>query len=717
MPLVRRLNRRKLAVLIRVRQELHKRLDAVLPANHEGHALANLLDPSFSGRAAGGTGGRDVCDALSARAFTRYPLTHLAARPDQSLPDREDLLAAASRIAAGEWELFAQPLQLELSSLDWTRHPVTGSRSDDAHWTRVAYMGGIGGGDVKQIWELSRHAELVRLAQAYHLTRDEAHARLAIHLLDRWIAQNPPGRGVNWTSSLEVAFRAIAWCWIWALTSRSPAWNDAFLARFLGSLSHHARHIARFDSVHHSPNTHLTGEALGLLYVGLFFPELTRAAEWTELAQTILDEELDHQVLPDGMHFERATGYHRYTLEFYAHYLILADAFGLRVAAHLRERVRDLASASWLLRRPDDSWPIIGDEDSGDTLRLSSLPAQDQRPVLAVAAAISGSAMPNDHLAGGAAWWLLPDRDWNRLIELQRAPVEQPPIVGALPSAGYYVGRDDASASAWYCVVDAGPHGGSRTGHAHTDLGHVEIAHGSDALVVDPGCAVYTTDRVARDVARSEHVHACLVVDDEPLAVPATAFSWTRLAPTPSANWGQSNSLWWCELQYTRTLTSGSFTHRRQVVLARDAGVIVCDWLTGDVPSRCAIHWPLGAGVEDLEVDHASLSAGTHRVRWASSSAAAPAASLEPLTRSPGYGRSIAGRLLRVALDAKAPVSVVTTFTAATTPSAVSFVDRDRVRITLGGPTAGIDVTVGPGVAPALDAVASVRSRSEGVLR
>jgi hypothetical protein len=717
MPSVRRLSRRKIAVLIRVRQELHKRLDALLPAQRGDDPIVQLFDRSFLARLQGDQSGHAVCDALRERARTRYPLAHLTTRAADSLPDRDDILAAANRLTRGNWELFGQAITLRLDAHDWTRHPITGARADDAHWTRVAYMAGIGGGDVKQIWELSRHAELVRMAQAYHLTRDDQYARMAVDLLDRWVRQNPPGRGVHWTSSLEVAFRAIAWCWIWTLTSDSPAWNDTRLGRFLSSLCHHARHIARFDSVHHSPNTHLTGEALGLLYIGLFFPELARANEWSELARTILDEELDEQVLPDGMHFERSSGYHRYTLEFYAHYLMLAGAFGLPATEHLRRRVRDLAEATWLLRRPGGTWPVIGDEDSVNTLRLSSLGTQDQRPVLAVAAAISESRVPNEEVAFGAAWWLLEERDWNRLQDLRRQPSTTASGAGALTSAGYYVGRTRDSTSEWFCLVDAGPHGGDRTGHAHTDLGHVEIAHGTENLVADPGCAVYTTDRVARDLARSERVHACLVVEREPLAVPAGPFSWARLSPVPAVSWNDASDLWWCELHYTRALTNGSITHRRQVVLARDAGVVVCDWITGDARSGVALHWPLGAGVDDLALAGDALTIGQHRVRWAST-AGVPGATLEPLARSPGYGQVEPGRLLRIAVDTTAPATVATIFTAATTRSTIVFRERDRVLVTLGNETDSVEVTLAPGVAPSVtDVAATTRSRAEGVLR
>jgi hypothetical protein len=212
-------------------------------------------------------------------------------------------------------------------------------------------------------------------------------------------------------------------------------------------------------------------------------------------------------------------------------------------------------------------------------------------------------------------------------------------------------------------------------------------------------------------------VHACLVVDNEPLAVPASALSWTRLSPTPVAPRGQSDAVWWCELHYTRAFAIGSLTHRRQVILARDAGVVVCDWVTGDVRSGCALHWPLGADADELRLEGAALTAGRHRVRWATTNERLPMVTLEPLTRSPGYGRAHPGRLLRVGLEATRPQTIVTTFTTATTTSDVSFAEHDRVRVTLGNARASAELTIGPGIAPVLGAAAAVRARAEGVLR
>jgi hypothetical protein len=171
-------------------------------------------------------------------------------------------------------------------------------------------------------------------------------------------------------------------------------------------------------------------------------------------------------------------------------------------------------------------------------------------------------------------------------------------------------------------------------------------------------------------------------------------------------------------LHYARTVGRASFAHRRQVVVAGDAGVIVCDWLTGDLPGGMAAHWPLGARVDDLTLQDDTLGMGRHRVRWAASSRTALLRStLEPLTRSPGYGRVEAARLLRIAFDVTAPLTLATTFTSATTSASVEFVDANRVCVTLGDLPGSVEVVLAPGAAPTHKARAASPLRPEGVLR
>ncbi len=675
------------ATLVRLRQELTKRLDVVLDVRTDA-VRGRLADRLTTDAATWARDPSELRRMLAQRAAGRFPLVHLLDRDPDTLPDRKRLLELASSALQGDWSLFGQQVRVDATHA-WTVHPITGASTDSRHWHRVRYMRGIDGGDVKFLWELNRHALIVRLAQGYFLTKDDRFADRAVQLLEGWIEQNPPARGINWTSSLEVAFRAVAWCWIWALTRESRAWDGPVLTRFLSSLWHHARHIERYDSTHHSPNTHLTGEALALVYVGASFPEFRRSALWTRRGTAILSSELARQVLDDGMHFERSVGYHRYTAEFYLHLWLLCRTSAIPAPSGLEARLRAMLDASAAFQCPDGSWPVIGDEDSGSTLLLATSHAQDHGPLLATGAAYFGNRAWLEHVRESAlsgAWWLVDDAAWTTLsshMASASAPRANAIEATRLPAAGYYIAREHGVPDPWHCVVDAGPHGGDRTGHAHTDLGHVEISRGSTRIVSDPGCSGYTIDPERRDWYRSEQAHACLAIDDVPLAVPSGSFSWTRVAPTPTVDEGDSAGLWSCALVYERDGTVGRLTHRRQVVLVPRWGVLIADWLVPSGSERVTLQWPLA------EAPCASTAAGVSADRYLATWAHAPSATLEsatiePSVASPGYGREVSSQTLRLRYRCDAPTWLLTAF--AEPGSSMSTVDQGAagVRCSIG---------------------------------
>ena len=92
--------------------------------------------------------------------------------------------------------------------------------------------------------------------------------------------ENPPAIGVNWVSNLEVAFRSIAWLWALHFFEESTHLTPDIFLRVLKYLYLHGRHLETYLSTYVSPNTHLTGEALGLFYLGTLLPELKCAGRW-----------------------------------------------------------------------------------------------------------------------------------------------------------------------------------------------------------------------------------------------------------------------------------------------------------------------------------------------------------------------------------------------------------------------------------------------------
>ncbi|MFT8131079.1 heparinase II/III family protein, partial [Salmonella enterica] len=67
------------------------------------------------------------------------------------------------------------------------------------------------GVDIKVPWEMSRGLNLVRLGQAYRLTRDERYVQGVVAQAGDWIVQNPYLKGVNWSSAMEASIRSLNW--------------------------------------------------------------------------------------------------------------------------------------------------------------------------------------------------------------------------------------------------------------------------------------------------------------------------------------------------------------------------------------------------------------------------------------------------------------------------------------------------------------------------
>lgn len=651
-------SRRRLAVPIRVRQEVQKRWES-----------------RWAGRAP-----HDIeCGAPC------IPMPDHR-RPELDSGAREQLLAEARAVSNGEWRVFGEMVPLDGSPDSWRTHPLSGTSTPLEHWSKLPIDPDAIGGDVKQVWELNRHRGLLRLAQAWAIEHDPAWLAALGAYLDSWLVGNPAGFGINWTSSLEVAFRALAWTWVRGLTHQSPLWTPQRESAFASSLWLHGRHVYRYDSVHHSPNTHLTGEGLALAMLGRAWPHWEGAASWAERGDAILAEELEHQVLADGMHAELAPGYHRYTTEFYLLWLLARQRAGESIPAATHERVRTLVDALALLRRPDGRLPGIGDEDGGVTLPLGMGHPREPDPVILLGESVLGpgaAGLPSTVREGDLGWWLLDEV--TRPARSDTAGSSPPPRIASLPIAGYHILRD-ADPDGWWCLVDAGPQAMSLPGHSHCDLGHVEVVKGTIPIVTDPGSLLYAPDEDRRDADRSSRSHATLSVNNAPLATPTGPFRWGVLGPIPSTGVSTQEGGSIVRLGYAWSAPDGTrLRHERQVLMTDSGGLVVADWLGGANGRDVTLTWPLpwGAGQVLLETGAAAIP-GDITMHWFADGVAELDGRLELATFADTYRAPVAGTYLRVGGVAEQEVRLVTTIGSSGHAVQVSLL-RDSVRVSQPG--------------------------------
>ncbi|MFL6273777.1 MAG: alginate lyase family protein [Blastocatellia bacterium] len=596
---------------VRGRQELAKASERLLGTRElsESALRREIIAASRNGTATGSAArlleGRRA--ASHAAAFLpalqhRAAITELMA--ERFAAERAAIIERAERARHGRFDLLGlKDLSFGLP-IDWHLEPCAGKRTPLDHWSRIAYLDPELAGDKKITWELNRCAHFVAYGQAYWMTGDERFAQAFVEQATAWMDANPVGRGINWASSLELSFRAIAWLWALHLLIDSPALNAVFVTRLLKCLIAHGRHVEKYLSTYFSPNTHLTGEALGLFYLGSALPELRRADGWRATGLRILLEQLPIHIRPDGVYFEQTTYYHRYTVDFYLHLMTLAGAMNLALPVEVEAWLTKALDVLMWTTRPDGRASLIGDDDGGRLIQLSARPADDFRDTLATGAALMNRG-DWKQVAGKAAetLWLLGPEALTRFDEIPA----QPPAhdAQAFSESGYFVMRDGWTEAATYAVIDCGPHGEQSCGHAHADQLAFEFAAGGTTWLVDPGTFTYTGNAEMRDWFRSTTAHNTVTVDGEQQSVSAGPFAWAQIAePLAREFFEGRGSVYFEGAHNGYERLPDPVTHRRALlfVKATDAELpsylIVGDRFAAQAAHRYAAHYHFAAGCE-----------------------------------------------------------------------------------------------------------------------
>jgi len=585
------------------------------------------------------------------------------------------ITALADRACAGRLALLGLDDVVIGNPIDWHRDPVTGRCAPLVHWSRIDALDAPRLGDSKFIWEVNRHQWFLYLGQAYRLTGDDRYAVAWTDALQSWLAANPPQIGINWASSLELAYRLIAWCWSVQLFRRSPRLTDSLFAEILDSSARQARHIERYLSRHYSPNTHLTGEALGLLYVSLVFPDLRAAPRWRRLSQRILLQQLRRQVLPDGVYFEQSTCYQHYTVETYLHWLILAQRNAIAVPASVGDALQSMVDFLVALQRPDGSMPQIGDGDGGRLLPLVRRAPDDFRALFATAAALFRRS---DYLwaAGGSApevRWLLGPAGQSVLDAMVAAPPHRTSRL--FERGGYAVMRDHWGPDGQQLIFDVGPLGCPVSGgHGHADLLGIQCSVRGEAHLIDPGTYCYTLDPLWRDYFRGTAAHSTVTVDARAQAVPAGPFSWQRRPRARLHTWRSSEEFDLVDAEHSayRRLAD-PVVHRRRILFARGRYWLVIDDLSGREAHTVGLHFQFATASVSRE-PHGWVRSRGAKGALLVRTFAPHAHSLELATggtqpcrgwRSPDYGVLVGAATLTATVTARLPLRLVTLLVAA----------------------------------------------------
>jgi hypothetical protein len=451
-------------------------------------------------------------------------------------------------------------------------------------------------GDHKLTWEVNRHQWFITLAQAWRLTGDASYLVCAEQLLSHWLAGNPPKVGINWCSSLELAFRVQSWIQGLRIAGADAPLSSALRTALVASVATHATHIEHNLSTWFSPNTHLTGEALALLSVGCAWPSLPDAARWRTLGWRILSEQLPRQVRADGVYFEQSSWYQAYTVDFYVLAVMWARFERVPIPTGVLNGVQSAALALRAITRPDGTIPLLGDDDGGCALPLRRARFGDVSDTLWRAGMMLGDARilpPRGAPGPSALLWLEGHTAYDAAAAARR---DASVSTCALRDGGWVaLAEANGDGGGHLLVLDAGPHGTAPHGHSHADALSFDLTVQGVPVIVDAGTGAYVGE--ARTRYRSTAVHNTVTVDGLDSSEQLSAFKWRTAAHGSLLAFGTARAAQWAAATHTGyTRLPDPVLHRRTILRVGGLHWIILDRIEANAGHEVAMTFQCAAG-------------------------------------------------------------------------------------------------------------------------
>ena len=463
-----------------------------------------------------------AADLSLTSAFPKLP--DRAAAPERL---RDALKRDAERVAAGRLRFFGHIDVQTDTPPNWQRDYLAGVDVPTGKSAfKLNHRELPDGAAIKPLWEPSRWAGPVRLAQACWLLGNRRSGEHCLDWLEDWVANNPPYTGWHWTSALESGMRLIAFTWIDAFLTAYEGSNPGDLAKRLAKLRAdilpaHAWFTWRHRTFGSSANNHLLGELCGLALAIARWPGLATLGPGLAKLGKLLKRETLRQFHRDGGNFEQALNYQFFAWEFCREARQALDAAGAlppagrdRIDARLGQAARfyrevQVPSAPWDYGDSDDAfvmpWFADGSHAAAEWWHWLAGNAEQSPFFHLMRGAFDACLKSDEPKTEQGGWMIFPDTGI------------------AVNALGH-----------WKARLDFSPLGaGSMAAHGHLDAQHLSLWLKGRAMVIDPGTGDYHGNAKLRNWLASREAHNGPCSSEAPLAKREGPFLWAAAHPKP----------------------------------------------------------------------------------------------------------------------------------------------------------------------------------------
>lgn len=380
-------------------------------------------------------------------------------------------------------------------------------------------------GDIKYVWEINRLQYLQPLSALSLLDADEELARLCFSHIESWINNNPPYKGINWLSGIELSCRLVSMISVFSLLDHDLV-PKKLMACINRSLQAHGYWLYRFPSKFSSANNHFIAEAAGLYILSSLAPWLDDSQVWHKYSRKVLIDEVMKQILPDGVGAEQSPTYQAFTLE----WLMLCARVGQATSDPFPDRYLERINLAgeylrWLTDN-NGNQPKIGDDDEGHVI-FSNDPRE--KYVTSVLSCISAFSFDESIFPPG----FRPHLRNAFLGGSDNEGVKPQQLSGSrcFKSGGYSIYRTGQGERESVIVFDHGPLGYlSIAAHGHADALSVWLSRSGVPVLVDSGTYLYHSGKEWRDYFRGTSAHNTLTLSAINSSQISGPFNWSDKA-------------------------------------------------------------------------------------------------------------------------------------------------------------------------------------------
>lgn len=320
--------------------------------------------------------------------------------------------------------------------------------------------------DASHLWNFNLHyfEYCVALAAAWRRAGDAKYLECFKRLVRAWQHACPYADGDAW-HPYTISLRLVNWIICIDLFGSVLSEDDAFIHALTKSMYIQYRHLLINQETHLRAN-HYWENLKTLLICAAAFGEQS-------VYQRVMrdfERQLDEQILPDGVHFERSLMYHKLVLEGMLRVWLTAKQAGYSLPKSFLPKIQAMLNAMASLEKGMGKTPFFNDAADGVAKNCDQLVAACKR------------------LFG----------------------MDADDSIAVFPDAGYYKLYDGDIA----VMFDAGEPGPSyMLGHAHCDCLSFELSYKGEPVIVNSGTYAYQSE--LRPYFRSTAAHNTVMVNGE----------------------------------------------------------------------------------------------------------------------------------------------------------------------------------------------------------